>query len=86
MVCCDSGKLVTDHFRVSQVMDLVVSKYKSKSEFEFRCTSNNVEWISWQFSSEERVPSLRHINEVLGAFVTAGARFHLCTYLDRLQD
>jgi len=32
MVCCDSGKQVTDHFLVSQVMDLVVSKYKSKFE------------------------------------------------------
>jgi hypothetical protein len=29
-------------------------------------------WISWQYSSEH-VPSLRHTNEVIGAFVTAGA-------------
>jgi len=29
---------------------------------------------------------LRHTNEVVGAFVTAGARFRLYTYLDRLQD
>jgi hypothetical protein len=42
-------------------------------------------WISWQFSSEERAPSLRHFNEVMGAFVTAGARIHLYSYLDRLQ-
>ena len=32
MVCCDSSKQVTDHFLVSQVIELVVSKYKSKFE------------------------------------------------------
>ena len=36
-----------------------------------------VVWISWQFSSEECVPSLRHTIEVIGAYVTAGARIHL---------
>ena len=30
--------------------------------------------------------SLRHTNEVIGAFVTAEARIHLYSYLDRLQD
>jgi hypothetical protein len=45
-----------------------------------------VVWISWQYSSEELVPSLRHTNEVIGAFVTAGARIHLYSYLDRLRD
>jgi len=29
--------------------------------------ANDVVWISWQFSSEERVPSLRQTNEVIGA-------------------
>ena len=48
--------------------------------------SDEVVWISWQFASEERVASLRHTNEVIGAFVTAGARIHLYSYLDRLQD
>jgi hypothetical protein len=48
--------------------------------------SDDVVWISWQFSSEERVPSVRHTNEVIGVFVTAGARIHLYSYLDRLQD
>jgi hypothetical protein len=43
-------------------------------------------WISWQFAEKERVPSLRHTNEVIGAFVTAGARIHLFSYLGRLQD
>jgi len=47
--------------------------------------NDDVVWISGQFSSEERVPSLRHTNEVMGAFVT-GARIHLYYYLDKLQD
>jgi len=48
--------------------------------------SDEVVWISWQYSLEERVPSLRHTNEVIGAYVTAGARIHLYSYLNRLQD
>jgi len=48
--------------------------------------NNDVVWISWQFSSEEHVPSLRHTNEVIGAYVTAGARIHLYSYLGRLKD
>jgi len=31
------------------------------------------------------VPSLRHTNEVIGAYVTAGARIHLYSFLDKLQ-
>jgi hypothetical protein len=38
--------------------------------------SVDVVWILWQFS-EEHVPSLRHTNEVIGAFVTAGARIYI---------
>jgi len=48
--------------------------------------SDDVVWISWQFSPEERVPSLRHINQVIGAYVTAGSRIHLYSYLDKLQN
>jgi hypothetical protein len=48
--------------------------------------SDDVVWISRQFSSEELVPSVRHTNEVIGAYVTAGARIHLYSNLDRLQD
>jgi hypothetical protein len=48
--------------------------------------NDNVVWVSWQFSSEERVPSLRHTNDAIGAYVTAGARLHLYSYLDRLKD
>jgi len=47
--------------------------------------NDDVFWISWQFSSEERVPSLRHTNEVIGAYVTARPRIRLYSYLDRLQ-
>jgi hypothetical protein len=32
------------------------------------------------------VPSLRHTNEVIGAYVTAGARIHLYRHLDILQE
>jgi hypothetical protein len=48
--------------------------------------SDDVVWISCQFSSEERVPSLRQTNKVIRAFLTAGAHIHLYSYLDRLQD
>jgi hypothetical protein len=43
-------------------------------------------WASWRFIAEEKVPSLGHTNEVIGAYVTAGARIHLYGYLDRLQE
>jgi hypothetical protein len=48
--------------------------------------SDDVIWLSWKYAAEERVPSLRHTNEVIGAYVTAGARIHLYRYLDRLQE
>ena len=35
---------------------------------------------------QEEIPNLRHTNEVLGTYVTAVARMHLCSYLDRLQE
>ena len=35
-------------------------------------------------SAEERVHNLCHTNEVIGAYVTAGARINLYGYLDRL--
>jgi len=41
-------------------------------------------WISWKHSAGEHVPYLRHTNEVLGAYVTSGARMQLYRYLDRL--
>jgi len=48
--------------------------------------NDEVVWVSWKFTAEERVPSLRHTNEVIGAYVTAGARIHLYLHLDRLQE
>jgi hypothetical protein len=42
--------------------------------------------ISWQYSSEEHVPILRHTNEVIGAFVTAGARIHLLGQIEVQVD
>ena len=48
--------------------------------------SDDVVWISWQYSADERVSSLRHTNEVIGAYVTVGARIHLYGFLDKLQE
>jgi len=48
--------------------------------------SDDVVWLSWKRGAEEDVPSLRHTNEVIGAYVTAGARIHLYRFLDRLQE
>ena len=48
--------------------------------------NDGVVWISWQYSADERVPSLRHTNEVICAYVTAGARIHLYGFLDKLQE
>ena len=43
-------------------------------------------WISWKLTAEERVPNLRHTIEVIGAYVTVGARIHLYQYLDRVEE
>ena len=48
--------------------------------------NDDVVRISWTFTAKERVPSLRHTNEVIGAYVTAGARIHLYQYFDGLQE
>jgi len=48
--------------------------------------SDDVVWISWQHSANERVPSLLHTDEVIGVYVTAGARIHLYGFLDKLQE
>ena len=39
--------------------------------------NDDVVWISWKFTAEERVSSLLHTNEVIDAYVTAGAGIHL---------
>jgi hypothetical protein len=48
--------------------------------------SDDVVCASWRDIAEEKVPNLHHSNEVIGAYVTAGARIHLYKYLDRLQQ
>ena len=48
--------------------------------------NDEVAWVPWKFTAEERVPSLRHTNEVISVYVTAGARIHLYRHLDRLQE
>jgi hypothetical protein len=48
--------------------------------------SDEVVWVSWRFSDEEKIPNLKHTNEVLGAYVTAGARLRLYHFLDRVQE
>jgi hypothetical protein len=48
--------------------------------------NDEVVWASWKFTAEERAPNLRHTNEVIGAYVTAGARIHLYQHYDRLQE
>jgi len=47
--------------------------------------NDDVVWILWKYGAQEDVTSLRHTNEVIGAYVTAGARIHLYRYLDRLR-
>jgi hypothetical protein len=34
-------------------------------------------WVSWRSDAEENTPSLRHTNEVVGAYVTTITRIHL---------
>jgi hypothetical protein len=48
--------------------------------------SGDVVWISWLYAVDERVRSIRHTNEFIGAYVTAGARIHLYGFLDKLQE
>ena len=36
--------------------------------------------------AEEQIPLLRQTNELIGAYVTAGARLHLYSYPVRLQE
>jgi hypothetical protein len=41
---------------------------------------------SQRYIADEKVPTLRHTNEIIGAYITAGARIHLYSYLDRLKQ
>ena len=48
--------------------------------------SEDVVWLSWKLSGKERVPNLRHTNESIRAYVTAGAWIHLYGYHDLLGE
>jgi len=41
---------------------------------------NDEFWILWKYGAEDDVPSLRHTNEVIGAYLTAAASIHLYCY------
>jgi hypothetical protein len=43
-------------------------------------------WASWKFIEEEKIPNLKHTNEVIGSYVTTGASINLYKYQDKLQD
>ena len=47
---------------------------------------NVLVWISWRHIEETRAPNLRHTNEVIVSYVTAGARLHLYGYVEKLKD
>jgi hypothetical protein len=47
--------------------------------------SDEFVWASCRYIDEENIPSLRHTNEVIEAFVAGGACLYLYSYLDRLQ-
>jgi len=47
---------------------------------------DEVVWLVWSYvEEEENMPVLRHTNEVIGPYVTTGARLKLYTYLDALK-
>jgi hypothetical protein len=48
--------------------------------------SDEVVRVSWRYIADEKVPNLPHTNEVIGAYVTAGARNHLYSYIARLKQ
>ena len=41
-------------------------------------------WAAWYNVEEAHMPNLRH--DVIGSYVTAGARLHLYGYIDKLQE
>ena len=48
--------------------------------------SDDEVWLSCKVTAEENVPYLPHTNEVIGAYVAAGSRIHLYSFLDRLKE
>ena len=48
--------------------------------------SDHAVWISWQHAHERHAPTLKPTNDVIASYLTAGARIHLYSYLNRLQE
>jgi len=48
--------------------------------------NDDVFWISCKYRAEKHVHSLRHTNEVIGAYVTAGVRVYLYRYIDSMRE
>ena len=48
--------------------------------------NNEVVMISWQHCEETRVSTLKHSNKLIASNVTAGAKMHFYSSLDKLQD
>lgn len=44
---------------------------------------DDVVWASWRFIAEDEIRTLRHRNEVIGAYDTDSAGLNLYAYLDR---
>jgi len=49
----------------------------------FAFASDDEVCIRWKYGEEKDVPNLHHTNELIGAYVTTGARIQLYRYLDR---
>jgi hypothetical protein len=93
-LCLNSmwGKLTE---RRERTQTMVIAEHKGLCEFLINpdievmnmvSASDYVVWLSWKYAAEEHVQILRHTNEVIGSYVTAGARIHLYRYDDRLQE
>ena len=48
--------------------------------------SDDEVWAFWRIVAEEDIHNFGHTNEVIGAYITAGARMHFYSYLDRLKE
>jgi hypothetical protein len=48
--------------------------------------SDEVVCESWRYIADEKVPNLPHKNEVIGAYITAGARIQLYSFFDMVKQ
>jgi hypothetical protein len=70
-------KLITDPLEVYKFLSMPAIEVGN-----LVFANDTVVWASWRFIAEEIVPSVGHINEFIGAYVTARVRIHLYGYLD----